>query len=648
MGKQKMLQLMLCLFGSLMLAGILTVMADITLAWMDNAMAIGAFFLILAALTGLFCFLFRKKAKNALKAVVLLLAAMVIGAGALFLCWRSFSADAVFAGVDQGKQQLYGGRRVMLIVPHQDDEINVLGGVMEEYVHYGSELYPVFITNGDAQGLAEDRFREALAVMDYIGVPRENVTFLGYGDDWAAGGPHIYNAAPGVVVTSFHGKTATYAASSHGVYREGREYTSDHLLEDLEDVILERRADVIICVDYDDHVDHKATSLAFEKVMGNILKNQPDYRPRVLKGYAYNTAWFAEADFYETNILSTQNVFTEPYNQTPAVYRWEERLRLPVWDGALSRSIISSGVYHTLALHKSQRAANHAGGVVNGDKVLWYRDTTSLCLGAEVTVSAGDGKLLQDFMLIDSFDLADKTRQPYDSTWIPGDDAKSAQIRFAQPVDIKTIFLYDNPSPDDNVLNARLAFPDGSVVNTGALDVGGAATMVAVEKNAVTGFTLTLTETEGENAGLTEIEAFDHMPGHGLRYIKVTDGEENFLYDYWLPGSGEETLQVYTCGIGAEENMTLTWEGEGCAATLSGGEIKVSCPRGKSMTLTVSVDGTDISDTVRLHNPGMGKRLHYGLGQLLEARVLQKYWEDCHIETATYRILVAMRDLLLG
>ena len=40
----------------------------------------------------------------------------------------------------------------------------------------------------------------------------------------------------------------------------------------------------------------------FDKVMGALLKEHPEYKPVVYKAYAYGTAWEAEPDFYSENI----------------------------------------------------------------------------------------------------------------------------------------------------------------------------------------------------------------------------------------------------------------------------------------------------------------------------------------------------------
>ncbi|MBQ7896263.1 MAG: PIG-L family deacetylase, partial [Oscillospiraceae bacterium] len=51
---------------------------------------------------------------------------------------------------DTGKTALYADKNVLVLVPHQDDELIVAGGIIDEYVKYGSKVSLVFSTNGDA------------------------------------------------------------------------------------------------------------------------------------------------------------------------------------------------------------------------------------------------------------------------------------------------------------------------------------------------------------------------------------------------------------------------------------------------------------------------------------------------------------------
>lgn len=642
---EKVKKCLTAFFLSGILAGEITVLLDLLVSWLGMdpqrihfLCCFGGMLLVWLVLPGL-----TNKRRTA--AAIGIPAAILTVCVAGFLFWRSFSQNAAYQDADKGKEQLYANRQVMLIVPHQDDEINVLGGVMEEYVKYGSTVYPVFVTNGDYETPAQTRVQEALDVAQHIGIPAENVIFLGYGDQWAEGSPHIYNAAPGETVTSYAGKNQTYGTAAHSVFREGRAYTAENLLEDMEAVILQYRPDVIFCSDYDSHIDHKAVSLAFDKVMGRILKAQPDYRPLVFKGYAYKTAWYAEADFYETNILSTANVFEDPYWQRPAVYRWEDRVRFPVKADTLSRSVYSSDTYYTLKLHESQNAFTQAGRVINGDRVLWQRPTESLCYAAEVEASSGAAELLNDFMLIDNRNLVDEQHKPYDGTWIPeGDDTqRRVAVTFTEPKDISCIVLYDHPAEDQNVLDAIIRFDDGTGVNTGRLDPGGAATRITVEKQSVRSFVVILCETEGEQAGLTEIEAFQEIPEADFRYLKLMDAEGNFVYDYWTGTAGKAEFRLHTYGGAACDTVQVTTDRDTCDAVWENGSIKVTCPRGEAAVVTVTCPETGAADSVYVRNPDLWQRLQCSIGQKLEEVIAQGYFDTRYCNSVTYELFDILR-----
>ncbi len=534
---------------------------------------------------------------------------MLLAAG--FLCWNDVSQGADYMATDNGKAELYAGQKVMLLVPHQDDDINVLGGVIEEYTKYGSEVYIVFSTNGDYYGEQEIRLQEAVDAAAVMGVREDHVIFLGYGDQWDPEGPHIYNAESGVVVRSVYGSTETYGTERHGVYRDGNAYTIDNFLGDIESVILEYRPDVLYCVDYDYNIDHKALMLSFEKVMGRILNAQQEYRPQVFKGYAYNTAWESEADYYGENLLSTQDIFAEPYLQQPEVYRWEDRIRLPVHAEILSRSVVRSGAYETLSHYASQGAGLYTARVYNSDKVFWQRRSDSLCYGADIQTSTGNTGLLNDFMLLDNHCLTDKAYMPYDGVWIPDaeDTDRQISVTFRQPETVNMVSLYDHPDPNKNVKNAVITFDDGSYVQTGPLHPGGAETRFPVDSKTVTSFTVTLLETEGE-AGLTEVAAYG-ADVSAMPFIKMMDKSENFLYDYWISPDGYQEFLLYTSGevpVASVENYDLSCSNDSCSVFWQEDRIAVECPVGECCEVSVSSKDGKVSDTVFIQNPGRGER----------------------------------------
>lgn len=593
---------------SAVLAGELAVLLDVVIVFCGKALSVGKFAVLLTALFLLNLIIPGFDGRKKRKVSALIAVGTCIPLLLCTICWYTVSERVVYRAEDAGKTALYGGHKVMLLVPHQDDDINVLGGVAEEYVKYGSDVYIVFSTNGDYYGLAETRFREALTAAERMGIPEDHVIFLGYGDQWDPAGPHLYNAEPGEVMVSYWGKTETYGTAVHSVYREGRTYTVDHFLEDIEEVILEYRPDTIFCVDYDYNIDHRALSLGFEKVMGGILRQQPDYRPVVMKGYAYNTAWEAEKDFYGENLPSAQNVFAGPYNQTPEVYRWEERIRLPVHAEGLSRSLISAAQNSILSAYGSQGANMYGVRVINSDKVFWQRRTESLTYHAEIEASSGGSAVLNDFMLLECNDLLERGKKPFDGVWIPEaeDTEKAAEITFAEKTDLATVVLYDHPDPEVNVRNARITFDDGTVLETGALDPGGAASAFAVDRKGISSFTVTLLEMEGD-AGLTEIEAYSGEPRWKPEYVKIMDEAGNFVYDYWIDPSGVQRFELYDpSGMAPEFNVFCL--NRYCSAVRQGDGILVECPAGEFCEVYVTDENGERLDTVYIQNPGRVER----------------------------------------
>jgi LmbE family N-acetylglucosaminyl deacetylase len=89
---------------------------------------------------------------------------------------------------------LEGIERVLIIAPHADDEILGAGGVIQRHLAQGARVVVVILTNGDGQyrrlfpsskasiNLGYTRQKESLAALAHLGLPEENVIFLGYPD----------------------------------------------------------------------------------------------------------------------------------------------------------------------------------------------------------------------------------------------------------------------------------------------------------------------------------------------------------------------------------------------------------------------------------------------------------------------------------
>ena len=607
---------------ALLLAAELTVITDLILAIAGHGLPRVGFFALFAALLVLPLLLRRLSARALRRMGRTLLALGLAGLAAAGGFLALFARAGAYAQVDEGKAALYGGgQRVLIISPHEDDEINIAGGVIEEYRRYGSTVTLLFLSNGDYMGKGEARMREALKVAAMLGVPEEQVIFLGYGDGWITEeGFTLYNAPEDMPLLSMGLHRETFGLPEHPAFREGRSYTRNNLLEDLGEVIRMLRPDVIFCTDYENHADHIAASLFTEEALCRILREEPLYRPLFLKSFCYNTAYYGSGDFYAPNMLATQDPGDIWY------CRWADRVRLPVSAETLSRSMLSSSTYWELRTHATQGAALFAENIISGDRVFWLRDTENLLLRAHAAASSGDAAVLNDFKLRDSLRI-DQMGVAQDGVWIPeaDDPDREATLTLPKETALTRLCLYDNPSPDDNVLDALILLDDGTELHTGALDPHGAPT--AFELNGpVTGTVrVRLLETEGERAGLTEVEADGAAQNRLPRYIKLMDGDGNFTYDYYVDPSGRQAFTLYAPDEAplSAEAYRLGCEGEGCSAELRDGLLWVNCPRGKRCTVTLTTADGVCADTVRFSNPGPFMR---GTAQRIES-TLRSWWD---------------------
>lgn len=574
---------------------------DLLLNGLNTAMHCREFLLIAAAAYILCLFL---PGKQGIKRAVYGLLGVEVLVGLLVLAlWKNFSTGAVYEEAESTPKELFAGKKVMILAPHEDDDINLCGGIISQYTAAGSKVYMVFSTNGDYTGLGERRIDEAIACMKLCSVPEEQVIFLGYGDQWREGESHLYNAKEGEVRTSYAGHRETYGTADHPAFRNGKAYTAEGFIEDLRDVITEYMPDVIYCVERETHGDHAALSLGFEKAVGEVLKEHNSYHPQVLKGFAYDTAFFAERDYYAENMQSTLRPESEIFQWEDSIYHWEKRQRMPVKASLLSRSLYSSGIYKELEEYASQNAKAYAESVINGDRVFWQRRTDSLLYDAEITASSGNPNVLNDFMLVDDEDIIGGLDTGTAGVWHPDetDQERTIHVVFPEERNITEIWLYDHPDGEENILNARIVFDDGEKYETGPLQKHGAATKIKIDRQKVKSFQIILEKSEGTDAGLTEIEAFGQEKENKISYIKIMDADNNFAYDYMM--DERAVFQIYCSGEAAENaEYCILCSNEICSAVIREGNIEVTLPEGENCVLTVEDKNGEYSDSIILRS----------------------------------------------
>lgn len=520
----------------------------------------------------------RKKKK---RAVLIVLMALVLAVLAV-VCVYETELNKLDSndGVDNSfYDSQFKNKKVMVIVPHEDDDLLISGQVLPSMYKNGADVRVVFATNGDKRVSAYIRQSEACNALEKLGIPREKVIFLGYPD-----GTQLYVGKKAYSFSS--GRDHTYAGKGFKDYHFDRfgthaKYTAENMVDDIESVVLEYRPDYILAIDFDTHTDHRGVSISFEKAMERILKKERGYTPKVLKSFGYSLAWKSKPDFYALNIKSTvmqdREKNNDPSYETDVPqYRWSSRVRLPIDKKSLSHSILRCSEYKALSEHLSQYAYCYSERIINGDSVYWNRRTDSLTYNADISVSSGDASLLNDFRLIG---VGNRTAGPHVklencvSRFDKNDAQKAVTVKFDSPKTVSCVSLYDNFGLNSNILGGVITFSDGSKVEVPALNADGSETRVVFEpKHNITSFTFKVTEYEGV-AGLDEIEAFenaDYDMGFSLIKLKNADTDD-YIYNYLItPDEKSLNLGAYTSDPNAGYTIKII---EGDSVKLEGNTL---------------------------------------------------------------------------
>ena len=558
---------------------------------------------------GFLCLFFLKgRLKNALSRLLRICNTVLSGILLIFfaalLLLRLFPDEKTFST----STTLFQDKDVMIVIPHQDDDINLTGGLIEQYTAAGSDVTVVFSTNGDRHGEAEIRAAETVTVLTDLGVKKENIYYLGFGDQWVAQNwddieiAHIYNSPdPDALWTSLSGKTATYSTSSIPCYQD-LPYKRSSYVSSLQSILEEKQPDAIFAVDFDDHIDHKGTDLFFEEALCNVLAEHSDYHPTVYKGFCYGTAWLGADDYDSSlNLLSSVQPDSATWAAAAYGYNWDARVRFPMSRTNLNRFLVNNSVFDSLNQYHSQRAVLQATRILNGDKVFWERRTDSLLYGAEIYADGLETHLLNDFKLKDFAVISEIAGK---NTGVVPLYGGNVTIETGEPVNISCLYLYDNPDLNANILSGFVTFSDGSQVPFGALNKDGSATILSFPERQITGMEIVVTGADGDRAGFTEIEAYHAapaLPENSETFLMATDRDDNFLYDHILHGSDTVALSVGRYpekALLSSEDLALTFTGRGTDCRWEEDTLIITCPKGKTCTVTLSDGITQTTFTV--------------------------------------------------
>lgn len=326
-------------------------------------------------------------------------------------------------------------KSVLVIVPHQDDELNIAGGLFETLIDNNIDINVLYVTRGDFyKEKYEFRQKERDEVLKVFG----NIKYkqLNYSDNYKSDN-HIFNNLD----------------------------TRNKVKDDIKAYILEVLADMIICIDFDEHADHRMVSSLFDEIIKEIVTSS-NYRPIVLKKFAYLGVWGGENDYFSSVALSTKpylKISNDIYtNALP--YSWNERLRFKANNIDYALDFYNSKLYKAYARYMTQCGFRFFFHASNSDIVYFYRNTNNLALLAEVKVSDGDGHYINDYALANIESIKDNfigTSKFDTSAWIPNDKEKKATLKWKKPNDIKSIKLYQNFKYEGHINSFEISLSNG-------------------------------------------------------------------------------------------------------------------------------------------------------------------------------------------
>ncbi len=249
---------------------------------------------------------------------------------------------------------------LMIIVPHEDDEILIAAGVMHKYAKEGKKISIVMATNGDygrkdkASGTA--RLPETIAAAELLGLSADDVTFMGYPDTgmWedVSFFHNLYHEKDENKLRAGHCSDSTYALPEKPDYHTAKYgtpalYTRKNFKNDLRDIILEKRPELIITTHPEDvHGDHSGLYHFVCEVLTELKAD--GYKPTLYSGLVHSKAGDDVWPLRDEDIVP----YTCPAGQEQALM-WDKRISLDVPDSMKEKDLSKNLKAQALAKHKT-------------------------------------------------------------------------------------------------------------------------------------------------------------------------------------------------------------------------------------------------------------------------------------------------------
>ncbi|MBR4904974.1 MAG: PIG-L family deacetylase [Selenomonadaceae bacterium] len=508
--------------------------------------------------------------------------------GIFELVGEEVQAEEILTAGNSFFDKNYFGTRVLVLAPHSDDEINVAGNMILNLAAAKAEIFVAYSTKSDSA-------QEAIDALKILGVPPEKIIFL----------------------------------------------NSENLRRDLKNLLLELRANIIFCVDFDSNADHRTLSILFEEILGEILSERNDYRPEVYKKFAYATAFTAAPDFYATNLRATKKPKlgeTDTYDFDfidRANYIWEQRVRFPVAETCRQTLLKDNPIAEAIFAHKSKSNEWTALRILNSDEIFFERRTDSQTFSAKVTAASGDAHKVKDFKIIDTKNVDVCPAQIQNNLWQPADNQKKILFEWIEPVQVQKIIIYGNPLDDlPQKISLRLELANAQPVIDKAgiyldnvktfnaeLPSRGRPLIIDTEKIFVTRADISAIDA-GKSFGLAEVEFFANAePIRKIKpFIKLTV-KDNFVYDYAVPYEVDKiSVGIYKFHVDSPVKISATAGDDNILSEiLTDGELILNFGKQTEIIVTAEVIGdSSIYDRIIIRRIGDFAQIQLKVWQWLD------------------------------
>lgn len=256
------------------------------------------------------------------------------------------------------KASIIPQKKILVVAPHEDDECIACAGVIRKAVLDGNDIRIMYVTNGNVLDLADVRIKESIAALKKLGVSKDKIYYLSYGDYNVLDNLRALKDDPTRIFTDMVGYTHTYGVPGviddyhYLITGTHANYCRQDIMFDVKSVLNTFRPDDIYLPSaFESSLDHKATSTFITDTILDIKKTS-DYSP-MLHEYQIYKQGLPQYNL-EYNSLPVMTANSDANMDFTSPYSWNDRESLIVPDemnrlqtNSLKINMVNAGAVYT-------------------------------------------------------------------------------------------------------------------------------------------------------------------------------------------------------------------------------------------------------------------------------------------------------------